>query len=84
MSTAAPVVVTAPRARSTSVTTGLKAAETGCRARIRATRTTPVIRLFEQLQASVTGGEALGGDARADDGGDEERCADELGGCLAG
>ena len=38
--------------------------------------------VFEQLQAGITGGEVLGGDPRADHGGDQERRADELGGGL--
>jgi len=44
--TAASPLAMAPKMRSTKVTTGLNAAETGPRAKINATRTAPVINAF--------------------------------------
>jgi hypothetical protein len=56
MSTAAAVLVTAPSARSTSVTTGSKAADTGCSARIKATRTAPGEQaVLDELQPASLG-----------------------------
>ena len=68
------------RTRSTSVTTGLNEAETGCRARISATRTAPVTTLFSRsCRPGWSGREPGGGDARPDHRGDEERRAHQLG-----
>ena len=69
-----------PSARSTSVTTGLNEADTGCSARISATSTAPVARLFSSSWSPVScGTEPLGGDAGADDGHHQEGRADQLG-----
>ena len=50
-------VSTSPNARSTRVTTGLKAADTGWRARIRATRAAPVAMLFSSSCSPTSPGD---------------------------
>ena len=69
-----------PRARSTKVTTGLKDADTGCRARISATSAAPVARLFSSSCRPTSSGDsrwaAMPEPTTASD---EERRTDELG-----
>jgi hypothetical protein len=57
MSTATSAARNAPSASSTSVTTGLKAAETGCNAKISATNAAPVTRLFSSSCSPTSAGD---------------------------
>ena len=57
ISAAASRVLMPPRTRSRTVTTGLNAADTGCRARIKATRAAPVTTLFSNSCRPTSSGD---------------------------
>ena len=69
-----------PRSQSAAETTGLKwAPEIGPNIKMSTVRPRKVaVRVLQQLQTDVVGGEPLGGDAGADDDGDQQPGAEEL------